>query len=73
MVLEKTSDDFVEFILLPSLMTTIAAEAPSLQIVCKSAVPRECEATMANGELDLVVGYLPDPPWSICWKYYGAV
>lgn len=55
-------NDFVEHILLPSLMTTIAAEAPSLQIVFKSPAPRECEATMANGELDLVVGYLPDPP-----------
>ena len=54
--------DFVEFILLPSLMSTLASEAPNLQILFKSPDPQNLEAMMANGELDLVIGYLPDPP-----------
>lgn len=54
--------DFVEFILLPSLMATLASEGPNLQILYKSPDRRNLEAMLANGELDLVVGYVPDPP-----------
>jgi DNA-binding transcriptional LysR family regulator len=54
--------DFVEFIMLPSLMATLASEAPNLQILFKSPDRRNLEAMLANSELDLVVGYLPDPP-----------
>ena len=54
--------DFVEFVLLPSLMATLASEAPNLQILYKSPDRRNLEAMLANSELDLVVGYVPDPP-----------
>jgi DNA-binding transcriptional LysR family regulator len=54
--------DFVEFILLPSLMATLASEAPNLQLLYKSPDRKNLEAMLANGELDLVVGYVPDPP-----------
>jgi DNA-binding transcriptional LysR family regulator len=54
--------DFVECILLPSLMATLASEGPNLQILYKSPDRRNLEAMLANGELDLVVGYVPDPP-----------
>jgi DNA-binding transcriptional LysR family regulator len=54
--------DFVEFILLPSLMATLASEAPNLQILYKSPDRKNLEAMLANSELDLVVGYVPDPP-----------
>jgi len=53
--------DFVEFMLLPSLMAALATEAPNLQIVFKAPDPKNVESMMANGELDLVVGYLPAP------------
>jgi DNA-binding transcriptional LysR family regulator len=54
--------DFVEFVLLPSLMATLANEAPNLQILYKSPDRKNLEVMLANGELDLVVGYVPDPP-----------
>lgn len=54
--------DFLEFILLPSLMATLATEAPNVQILFVSPDRRNLEAMLANSELDLVVGYLPEPP-----------
>jgi DNA-binding transcriptional LysR family regulator len=54
--------DFVEFVLLPSLMATLASEAPNLQILYKSPDRKNHEEMLANSELDLVVGYEPDPP-----------
>jgi Bacterial regulatory helix-turn-helix protein, lysR family len=42
--------DFVEFILLPSLMATIASEAPNLQILYKSPYRKNLEAMLANSE-----------------------
>jgi len=48
--------DFVEFILLPSLMAKVASEAPNLQIAFKSPDRRSLEAMLANRKLDLVVG-----------------
>jgi DNA-binding transcriptional LysR family regulator len=54
--------DFVEFILLPSLMAALAGEAPNFQILYKSPDRKNLEAMLANSELDLVVGYVPDPP-----------
>jgi DNA-binding transcriptional LysR family regulator len=54
--------DFVEFILLPSLMATLASEAPNLQILYKSPDRKNLETMLANSELDLVVGYVPGPP-----------
>jgi DNA-binding transcriptional LysR family regulator len=51
-------NDFVEFILLPSLMAMLATEAPNLQILFKSTDLRNIVAMMADSELDLAVGYL---------------
>jgi DNA-binding transcriptional LysR family regulator len=54
--------DFVEFILLPPLMAALATEAPSLQVLFRAPDSRNIEGMMASGELDLVVGYLPEAP-----------
>jgi DNA-binding transcriptional LysR family regulator len=54
--------DFMEFVLLPLLMATLASEAPNLQILFKSPDRKNLEAMLANNELDLVLGYVPDPP-----------
>ena len=54
--------DFVEFVLLPSLMSTLATEAPNLQVVFKPPDPTNIEARMANAEVDLAVGYIPKAP-----------
>jgi DNA-binding transcriptional LysR family regulator len=48
--------DFVEFILLPPLMAALATEAPNLQVVFKPPDPKNVEALMANGEVDIGLG-----------------
>jgi DNA-binding transcriptional LysR family regulator len=54
--------DFVELILLPSLMAAVATEAPNLQVLFRTPDPKNIEGMMASGELDLAVGYLPEAP-----------
>ncbi len=54
--------DFIETLLLPSLMADLAVEAPSAQIVFRPPDPRNLEALMSQGEVDLAVGYLPYAP-----------
>src|SRR5260370_38846873 len=53
-------NDFVEFILLPSLMATLASEAPNLQILFRSTDLRNIEAMMANSGLDLADRHVPE-------------
>jgi DNA-binding transcriptional LysR family regulator len=52
--------DFVEFILLPSLMAALATEAPNLQILFRTPDPGKTPGLMASGELDLAIGYVPE-------------
>jgi DNA-binding transcriptional LysR family regulator len=54
--------DFVEFILLPSLMAALATDAPNLQVLFRTPDPGNTEGMMASGVLDLAVGYLPEAP-----------
>jgi DNA-binding transcriptional LysR family regulator len=57
--------DFIELFLLPSLMAALASEAPNLQIVYRAPwapTLSTIAARLASGEIDLGVGYLPDPP-----------
>ncbi len=60
--------DFAEFILLPSLMATLATEAPNLQVWFRApeprnlADPRNAAGMMASGEIDLVIAHLPEAP-----------
>ena len=57
--------DFIELILLPSLMAALASEAPNLQIVFRAPWAPTVSAAAdrkASGEVDLGVGYMPDAP-----------
>jgi DNA-binding transcriptional LysR family regulator len=54
--------DYIETLLLPSLMADLAIEAPSLQLVFRPPDPKNLEALMSEGEVDLAVAYLPDAP-----------
>jgi DNA-binding transcriptional LysR family regulator len=54
--------DFIETLLLPSLMADLAIEAPGLQVVFRPPDPKSLEALMSEGEVDLAVGYLPYAP-----------
>ena len=54
--------DFIETLLLPSLMADLAAEAPGVQVVFRPPDPGNLEALMSKAEVDLAVAYLPDAP-----------
>ncbi|MDB6083925.1 MAG: Transcriptional regulator, partial [Gammaproteobacteria bacterium] len=54
--------DFIETLLLPSLMADLAIEAPNLQVVFRPPDPKNLEALMSEGEVDLAVGFLPHAP-----------
>src|SRR3979490_398039 len=54
--------DFIETLLLPSMMADLAIEAPNLQIVFRPPDPKNLETLMSEGEVDLAVAYLPDAP-----------
>src|SRR3979490_3166732 len=54
--------DFIETLLLPSLMADLAVEAPNLQIVFRPPDPKNLETLMSEGEVDLAVAFLPDAP-----------
>jgi DNA-binding transcriptional LysR family regulator len=54
--------DFIEALLLPSLMADLAVEAPGVQVVFRPPDPRNLEASMSKAEVDLAVAYLPDAP-----------
>ncbi len=54
--------DYIETLLLPSLMAELAIEAPGLQIVFRPPDPKKLEALMSEAEVDLAIAYLPDAP-----------
>lgn len=57
--------DFVEFAVLPQLLAGLATEAPGLQLLFRPSNPLNLERLMAEGEIDLGIGYLPDAPSSL--------
>ena len=54
--------DFVEYVLLPALAARLARDAPGVQVMFKGPDFRHIEQRMANGELDLAIGYCPAAP-----------
>jgi DNA-binding transcriptional LysR family regulator len=58
-------NDFVELILVPPLMAALATDAPSVQIMFKGPDFKDIEDMMANGGLDLAVGYFPVVPGTL--------
>ena len=54
--------DFVEMLLLPRLLEALAVEAPGVVIIFRAPDFKNLERMMAEGELDLSVGYCPGAP-----------
>ena len=54
--------DFVEYVLLPPLAARLSRDAPGVQITFKGPDFRHIEQRMADGELDLAIGYCPAAP-----------
>ena len=54
--------DFVEYVLLPALAARLSRDAPGVQLMFKGPDFRHIEERMAEGELDLAIGYCPAAP-----------
>ncbi len=52
--------DIGELVFLPALLEAFRKEAPQATIRCVSLSPRELEARLADGTVDLALGYFPD-------------
>lgn len=55
-----STSDIGELVFLPTLLRTLAADAPGATLRCLSLPPVELEEAMANGLVDLALGYFPD-------------
>ncbi|MBY5851572.1 LysR family transcriptional regulator [Rhizobium ruizarguesonis] len=59
-VFSVSMSDIGELVWLPTLLRVLRDEAPNASIRCVSLRPTELKDAMANGSLDLAVGYFPD-------------
>ena len=54
--------DYVAFVLLPPLVRRLRSEAPGVRLVVRNTTSLSGAAMVEAGEVDLAVGYFPDPP-----------
>lgn len=59
-VFSVSMSDIGELVWLPALLRVLREQAPNTSIRCLSLKPNELKEAMANGSLDLAVGYFPD-------------
>lgn len=55
-----STSDIGELVFLPRLMEQLALEAPGITLECRSMSPVELAKAMAEGAVDLALGYFPD-------------
>ncbi|MFK4872541.1 LysR family transcriptional regulator [Novosphingobium sp. ZW T3_23] len=55
-----STSDIGELVFLPRLMAELAGRAPGITLESRSMAPDELQAAMAEGEVDLALGYFPD-------------
>jgi DNA-binding transcriptional LysR family regulator len=55
-----STSDIGELVFLPQLLSALATEAPNATLRCLSMPPRELEEAMADGTVDIALGYFPD-------------
>lgn len=55
-----STSDIGELVFLPRLMMELALHAPGVTLESRSMTPAELERAMADGEVDLALGYFPD-------------
>lgn len=55
-----STSDIGELVFLPTLLRTLAEDAPSATLRCLTLPPAELEQAMAEGSVDLALGYFPD-------------
>lgn len=62
MVFTLTCSDYVQFTLMSILTNAIRCSAPDISLVIKPANPEKIAHWMESGQVDLGIGYLPNPP-----------
>ena len=56
------ASDFVQFAIMSSLADSIRRSGPDIALIVKPANPEKIFHLMESGQVDLGIGYLPDPP-----------
>jgi DNA-binding transcriptional LysR family regulator len=56
------SPEFVEYLLAPRLAAHAETHAPGIDIVFRASDPEHAPAWFENGEIDIRLGWVPDPP-----------
>lgn len=56
------SPEFVEYLLAPRLVAHVEAHAPGIDIAFRTSDPEHAPDWFESGEIDLRLGWLPDPP-----------
>lgn len=54
--------EFVEYLLAPPLVAHLEAHAPGIDIAFRTSDPEHAPDWFENGEIDIRLGWLPDPP-----------
>lgn len=62
MVFTLTCSDYVQFTMMSTLTDSVRRTAPDISLVVKPANPEKITHWMESGQVDLGIGYLPDPP-----------
>lgn len=55
-----STSDIGELVFLPKLMAALKSQAPGISLQCHSIPPYELERAMADGMVDVALGYFPD-------------
>lgn len=56
------SPEFVEYLLAPRLVAHVEAHAPGIDIAFRTSDPQHAPDWFESGEIDIRLGWLPDPP-----------
>jgi DNA-binding transcriptional LysR family regulator len=59
------SPEFVEYLLAPRLIAAIESRAPGIDVAFRTSDPEHATDWFESGEIDLRLGWLPDPPSSL--------
>lgn len=62
LVFTLTCSDYVQFTVMSTLTNAIRRCAPDISLLVKPANPEKIAHWMESGQVDLGIGYLPDPP-----------
>jgi DNA-binding transcriptional LysR family regulator len=60
--------DYIDFVVMPTLMGALAREAPDVSLRLINPNPRRLGEIMSRGDIDLALSYFPTPPENIRTK-----